>query len=857
MTPRNHTIKPEIMSPAGYWPQLNAAIEAGADAVYFGLKHFTARAKVGFSLAELPEVMHTLHRRGVKGYVTFNTLVFDHELAEAAKTLAAIASAGADSIIVQDVGIAQLAHQIAPELAIHGSTQMSITSAEGIALAQQFGVSRVVLARELSLDEIRTIRGQSECELEIFVHGALCVSYSGQCFSSEAWGGRSANRGQCAQACRLPYEMIVDEQLKPLGDARYLLSPGDLYALHQIPEIVEIGVHALKIEGRYKDADYVALTTAAYRKAVDEAWIGLPLSVSRRDEIQLEQVYSRGLAPHFITGTNHQEVVQGRAPRHRGVQAGRVTKVMLDRVMMIPDPAIALAPLKPGDGIVFDAASWRSPEQPEEGGRIYQVTPQRKREVELKFGNGAIKFHRIRPGDLIWRTHDPELDKVARRFTEAAAPIYRQPLRARITAHEGAPLQIDWAMVEDLLVTVSVCSEEPLGTAQNRTVTESYLQEQLGRLGNTPYTLAEIDLDLHGNPFIPTSLLNHLRRQAVEGLTAIQSQDRPITLNAPLATLDQMLHQRDLAADTRRYPQIDTNTQHAALLTPHVSHLHLLVRTPDQLDAAVDLHPASITLDYLDLYGLRPAVEQVRAAGIEVRVASPRVLKPDEQRIVNFLRRLDAPILVRSAGLLHALRQDTHPPLLGDFSLNAANVLSAESFLNLGLERFTPTYDLNAAQVTALARAIDAEKVEVVAYQHLPVFHTEHCLFCRFLSKGTSYKDCGQPCEKHRVALRDVDGREHPVMADVGCRNTIFGAEAQEASAYLAGWQAAGIRHFRLEFVHESATQVTEVTRAFQAALSGKLPARQLSQRLQRIAPQGTSEGSFFVPEGYLELPLI
>jgi U32 family peptidase len=857
MTPRNHTIKPEIMSPAGYWPQLNAAIEAGADAVYFGLKHFTARAKVGFSLAELPEVMHTLHRRGVKGYVTFNTLVFDHELAEAAKTLAAIASAGADSIIVQDVGIAQLAHQIAPELAIHGSTQMSITSAEGIALAQQFGVSRVVLARELSLDEIRTIHGQSECELEIFVHGALCVSYSGQCFSSEAWGGRSANRGQCAQACRLPYEMIVDEQLKPLGDARYLLSPGDLYALHQIPEIVEIGVHALKIEGRYKDADYVALTTAAYRKAVDEAWIGLPLSVSRRDEIQLEQVYSRGLAPHFITGTNHQEVVQGRAPRHRGVQAGRVTKVMLDRVMMIPDPAIALAPLKPGDGIVFDAASWRSPEQPEEGGRIYQVTPQRKREVELKFGNGAIKFHRIRPGDLIWRTHDPELDKVARRFTEAAAPIYRQPLRARITAHEGAPLQIDWAMVEDLLVTVSVCSEEPLGTAQNRTVTESYLQEQLGRLGNTPYTLAEIDLDLHGNPFIPTSLLNHLRRQAVEGLTAIQSQDRPITLNAPLATLDQMLHQRDLAADTRRYPQIDTNTQHAALLTPHVSHLHLLVRTPDQLDAAVDLHPASITLDYLDLYGLRPAVEQVRAAGIEVRVASPRVLKPDEQRIVNFLRRLDAPILVRSAGLLHALRQDTHPPLLGDFSLNAANVLSAESFLNLGLERFTPTYDLNAAQVTALARAIDAEKVEVVAYQHLPVFHTEHCLFCRFLSKGTSYKDCGQPCEKHRVALRDVDGREHPVMADVGCRNTIFGAEAQEASAYLAGWQAAGIRHFRLEFVHESATQVTEVTRAFQAALSGKLPARQLSQRLQRIAPQGTSEGSFFVPEGYLELPLI
>ena len=168
------------MSPAGYWPQLRAAIEAGADAVYFGLKHFTARAKVGFSLAELPEVMATLHRRGVKGYVTFNTLVFHHELQEAARVLEAIARAGADALIVQDVGIVRLARQIAPELEIHGSTQMSVTSADGVRLAQSFGVSRVTLARELSLAEIRAIREATECELEIFVHGALCVAYSGQ-----------------------------------------------------------------------------------------------------------------------------------------------------------------------------------------------------------------------------------------------------------------------------------------------------------------------------------------------------------------------------------------------------------------------------------------------------------------------------------------------------------------------------------------------------------------------------------------------------------------------------------------------------------------------------------------------------
>ena len=183
--------KPEVMSPAGYWPQLRAAIEAGADAVYFGLKHFTARAKVGFSLAELPEVMATLHRRGVKGYVTFNTLVFDHELDEAARALAEIAEAGADALIIQDVGVVRMAKQIAPDLEIHGSTQMSVTSADGVRLAQSFGVSRVTLARELSLAEVRSIREATDCELEIFVHGALCVAYSGQCFSSEAWGGRS------------------------------------------------------------------------------------------------------------------------------------------------------------------------------------------------------------------------------------------------------------------------------------------------------------------------------------------------------------------------------------------------------------------------------------------------------------------------------------------------------------------------------------------------------------------------------------------------------------------------------------------------------------------------------------------
>ncbi len=836
-----HFAKPELMSPAGYWPQLQAAVEAGADAVYFGLKHFTARAKVGFSLADLPDVMRTLHRRGVHGYVTFNSVVFDNELRQAAEALAGIAEAGADAIIVQDLGIARLARQIVPQLPIHGSTQMSITNIDGVRLAQRFGVSRVILARELSLAEVKAIHAETGCELEVFIHGALCVSYSGQCFSSEAWGGRSANRGQCAQACRLPYEMLVDEEVRPLGDARYLLSPGDLYTLQHVPEIVSAGVAALKIEGRYKDADYVALTTRSYRKALDQACAGVPVEIPPAEELQLVQIYSRGLGPHFISGTNHQRVVEGRAPRHRGVHLGRVAGMADGAVVLEPSDAHRIAPLKPGDGVVFDAADWRSPEEPEEGGRVYDVVPRNDGMLEVRFGNGALDFRRIRSGDRLWRTDDAELAKAARAFTEPAAPVARQPVQVCVTAREGATLVAEWRLPRQPGIRVRVASEAPLTAAHNRGLTVESLESQFGRLGNTPYALAGVELDSVGNPFAPASVLNRMRRQAVEALQERQGRRTEVLVHSPVQVVEQALagiaQNRDSEAMTPR--------------------LHLLVRTPEQLEAAIARIPASITLDYLDLYGLGPSVERVRQRGLSVRVASPRVLKPGEERIVDFLLKLDCPILARSAGLVDLLMAGGKSEVTGDFSLNAANALTADLFLRMGIDRVTPSYDLNAAQVAELARQVGPHRVEAVAYQHLPVFHTEHCVFCRFLSTGTTYRDCGRPCEKHRVALRDASGRAHPVMADVGCRNTVFGAEAQEASAHLDEWREAGIRHFRLEFAHESGEQVKRVTQAFEETLAGRRTARELGRNLKQVAPQGATEGSLYVPSDYLRLAVL
>jgi putative protease len=409
-----------------------------------------------------------------------------------------------------------------------------------------------------------------------------------------------------------------------------------------------------------------------------------------------------------------------------------------------------------------------------------------------------------------------------------------------VVAREKELLVTEWRVGE---VSVRVESEERLGAARNRGLDVEYLTAQLGRLGNTPYELAGVELEVEGSPFAPSSLLNGVRREAVERL---QERQGGACFSLPFNLKQQDVQARAFAGQAKACPT-----------------LHLLLRTPEQLDAALALSPASITLDYLDLYGLRPSLDRVRSSGILVRVASPRVLKPGEERIVDFLLGCDCPILVRSTGLLSALRErgtcvpHPHPELIGDFSLNAANAVTASELLQLGLASLTPTHDLNAAQVSELARQIGGESMEVVAYQHLPVFHTEHCVFCRFLSSGTSYVDCGRPCEKHQVSLRDSAGRAHPLMADVGCRNTVFGAEAQEASLHLEDWLAAGIHRFRLEFAHETGDQAGRITRAFEDALAGRRTARDLAQHLRRIAPQGATQGSLYVPEGYLTLPVL
>src|ERR1041385_443022 len=279
---RETAMLPGLLAPAGDWDCAKAAVENGADAIYFGLEKFNARMRAhNFTEADLPRLMEFLHRRGVKGYVTFNTLVFENEMAQAEQYLRAVIAAGVDAAIVQDVGICRLIREISPDFPIHASTQMTITSAAGIEFARELGCNLVVLARECSIKEIEKIQAvladhsslvtrHSSLPLEVFVHGALCVAYSGQCLTSEALGGRSANRGECAQACRMPYDLISDGKQVPLGDRKYLLSPQDLAGLEVLPDLVRAGVASLKIEGRLKTPEYVANITRVYRQALDK-----------------------------------------------------------------------------------------------------------------------------------------------------------------------------------------------------------------------------------------------------------------------------------------------------------------------------------------------------------------------------------------------------------------------------------------------------------------------------------------------------------------------------------------------------------------------------------------------------------
>ncbi len=810
---------PELLAPAGDWECVRAAVANGADAVYFGLPKFNARLRAeNFTEEELPALMDWLHARGVKGFVAFNTLVFPSEIPAALEQLRWITTCGVDAVIVQDVGLVRLARELFPSLEIHASTQMTLTSPEGMRFAKELGIARVVLARELSLRDLERFQQMPEADrlpIEVFVHGALCVAYSGQCLTSEALGRRSANRGECAQACRMPYEMVVDGEIHDLGDRRYLLSPQDLAAAEWIPGLLKLGVMSFKIEGRLKSPEYVAAVTAVYRRALDAAMVNAGIQhhkVTAGERYAMEMTFSRGLFTGWVEGVNHQRLVDGRYGKKRGPFVGQV--VAVGRQGVTVDAKIAL---KAGDGVVFDTGEDTNKEQ---GGRIFSVD-----NGVLGFQHGRLDFRKIPVGCRVWKTDDPQLTREIRRTFEKEPPPRRAALDFVVRGEPGKGLSIT-GRNEGREVTV--ISEIPLQIANKQPLTVERLREQLGRLGETPFELGNLDCVLEGELILPIAELNRLRRELVAALSSGEEKPAP----RPAGKVEiRPLH---AAAE-----------QHAGPMQPEIT---VLCRSLEQTHAALAAGVGTVYLDFEDVRRYREAVEQIRAHGnSKVFLATPRIQKPGEQGFFRLVENAGPDgVLIRNLGGIEFF---ANSPLRkrGDFSLNVANPYTAEFFMEKGLETLTISYDLNAAQVLDLLAGAPPSWFELTIHQQIPMFHMEHCVFAAFLSEGTDHTNCGRPCDHHRVALRDRVGMEHPVMADVGCRNTVFNAVPQTGALYFEGLVEAGLRRFRVDLLRQNDEETTTILNQYHRLMSGDLAGDSLWRRLNANSQLGVTRGTSLV----------
>jgi putative protease len=848
---------PELLAPAGDWDCARAAVENGADAIYFGLEKFNARMRAhNFTEADLPKLMEFLHRRGVKGYVTFNTLVFENELADAEKYMRAIISAGVDATIVQDVGICKLIRSLSPDFPIHASTQMTVTSAGGVEFARELGCNLVVLARECSIKEIEKINVaqisgsqpstlNSQLPLEVFVHGALCVAYSGQCLTSESLGGRSANRGECAQACRMPYDLISDGKQVPLGDKRYLLSPQDLAGLEILPELVRAGVASLKIEGRLKSPEYVASITKVYREALDNLRFAIcdlraANQSARKSEIgnpkyEMEMSFSRGLYTGWFGGIDNQKLVHARFGKKRGVFLGEVLRVQGEKVFLKLEAALKL-----GDGVVFDAGR---PDEKEEGGRIYgikifQNKATRTEESVLEFGYGNIDFNRVRVGDKLWKTNDPELDKRLRQSFAGDTPRFQRTIELEVHGHAGKPLTLIARDEEGHVVQCD--SAMPLAKAEKQPLTMERLREQLGRLGGTPFNLGELKNNLSGEVMLPMSELNRLRREVAAELESLRAQPKRWQLNSHGGTEPQSFaasaplclggksDSPELIVLVRNLPQLE------AALKCGVQTVYCEFEDPKKYRAAVTtFHTAhGCATSQPSTFNLQPSIF----------VAPPRIFKTGEEWILKQVLSSNADgYLVRNYDHLKFFANERKR---GDYSLNIANHLSADYFKNkFGLESVTPSYDLNFSQLEALLQSALPEWFEVTIHQHMPMFHMEHCVFCAFLSSGTDYTNCGRPCDTHVVKLRDRVGAEHALKADAGCRNTVFNSQTQTGAEYISKMIELGVRNFRVEFLDEPPETVGRTIAKYRQLLRGEIDGTQLWRELKLMNQLGVTRG--------------
>ena len=810
---------PELLSPAGSLDAVRAAVANGADAVYCGASKFNARDDgAQLTLDELEQACLIAHGYGARIYLTLNILVKPSELHEALSYLGECIDRGIDAAIVQDFGLVRLIQRIYPGFEIHGSTQMTVHDASGAKVMARLGVDRVVLARENTLDDIRAIHAAVPAlGLESFVHGALCIAYSGQCFMSGMISERSANRGSCAQSCRKDY-VLRDAESGVELDRGYLISAKDLGAWDHLAELAAAGIGCLKIEGRKKKPEFVATVTRGYREFLTQVEQGEFVAPTFEEVQPLVQIFSRGFTGGMYGGRAGREYITRTQPDNRGVELGVVTGFADGEVMVE-----VRAPIEERDGLGFE---------PPAGGHL-ESTGFTAGTVRTLSEHGGVWRQAIRARHRVpigWRVVRSAQAALLERARASFADVGREerrrrvPLSVRVFGTAGAPLKAI-ITAEDHEVTVR--SEAALAPAASRAIDMAQLREQLGRLGETPFVLADVEMSgLAEGLFLPVRQLNHMRQSAV----------------------DELLVQRDWAqqaAAAEREALITAAI--AALVAPPAAALDAPVAHPprtaivvaevwriEDAEAALEAGAGEIVLDpflrhpFPSVARVRALADTVRRRGGVFRLRLPSIVRPEERKKLDKWLALGTPLLSGHVGLLAELAAAGRD-VVADYATNCFNQHTAAELFALGASRITPSIELTVDEIAAVTAPWKGDRFDAFVFGRPEGMTLEHCVLSAAFDRTPTH--CRDLCTRTHVdtVLKDPAGYDFPVATDYACRNRLLHSRPVEGTEFLSRLWQAGIRRYRLVFnvFHDDVAAIVSGYVASLAAVeSGRGPGR-------------------------------
>ena len=794
----------ELLAPAGSREALVAAVENGANAIYLAGNAFGARAYASnFDREALREAIHFAHLRKVAIHVTVNTIVADEEMGPLRDYLRFLYEAGADAVLVQDLGVARVAHETVPDLPLHASTQMSVSSLEGVRALAELGFTRVVLARELSLKEIRHICAHAPVEIETFMHGALCVCYSGQCLMSSMIGGRSGNRGRCAQPCRLPYTLVDEKGQDVLGDkaGSYLLSPRDLSTIDVIPDLIEAGVSSLKIEGRMKRPEYVATVVRTYREAIDTYYAGKGYAVTQEERDDLAQIFNRDFTTAYLEGRPGKAMMSDRRPNNRGLLIGRVTAYDWDaRIVTVK----LSGRLGLGDQVDF----WVKV-----GGRvtatISALTDAKGRAVEEGQAGDTVSFaipSAVRDHDRVFKVYDARLMERAKETYASGAPVRRIPVAIEVRAAIGEPL------------TVTLCDAEGhrgegrtdfIGEpARKRPLSEEIIRKQVSRLGTSVYEMKSLHCDIAGEVMVPMSEINEARRKAVEALDALRLKEIE-------------------AREHRPEPKF---TDRIARPTPKKAHFLVAVDTLGKAEAALAAGADGILFggESYEHRVIAPeeyerAWQMAREAGARIDFNTPRIVHDGQQKHVERLLAAFAAfppdaVHVHNIAMLALVRRLTDFAIHADYSLISYNKQTLAFLKDYGASGATLSPELTAKEIRQLAKESPLP-LTCIVHGRLELMVSNYCVTGSFLG-GCGEGPCTQPCTRGHFALKDRKDALFPLAMDQFCHMHVLNSKVLSMMPHAMKFRAAGIETMQIEAKAMGEKEIAAIVKAYRKAMA-------------------------------------